>query len=219
MHIITVHKSGGWCKPEDVQKIYSACVNAFGSDNFQFTCLTDIPIYNIKCVALIYNFPGWWSKLELFRPNLLKGPTLFMDLDTIPIKDTLLDSLSYLDDNILWGLSDFYHPKTFASGLMYWNPDVIDLSFLCDERALSSSDKKGGDQTFISKLCIRHKQSFDYMNEYVCGIHSYKKDLIKEANGNLLPNTQIVCFHGLPRPSHVARDREWIQQSWKQKGT
>jgi len=51
---------------------------------YKFYCLTndmsaDVPAEKIQ---LLNNWPGWWSKVELFRPDLPPGRTLYMDLDS-----------------------------------------------------------------------------------------------------------------------------------------
>ena len=56
---------------------------------FRFYCLTndmnaDIPAEKIE---LLHNWPGWWSKIELFRPDLPCGRTLYLDLDTHIVND------------------------------------------------------------------------------------------------------------------------------------
>lgn len=52
----------------------------------RFVCLTntDVPCEKIP---LVNNWPGYWSKLELFRPDLFEGRVLFMDLDVLVLKD------------------------------------------------------------------------------------------------------------------------------------
>jgi len=51
---------------------------------YKFYCLTndmdaDIPAEKIE---LDYAWPGWWSKMELHRPDLPSGRTLYLDLDS-----------------------------------------------------------------------------------------------------------------------------------------
>src|SRR5690606_1980673 len=43
-------------------------------------CLSDLDVPNR--IPLKYDWPGWWAKMELFRPDL-DGGLLFFDLDTI----------------------------------------------------------------------------------------------------------------------------------------
>lgn len=63
---------------------------------FRFYCLTNDMNANISAekIKLLHNWPGWWSKVELFRPDLPYGRTLYLDLDVVvvdslqPILDT-----------------------------------------------------------------------------------------------------------------------------------
>jgi hypothetical protein len=51
-----------------------------------FICLSDIPVPGVDCIPLEYDWPGWWSKLEVFRPDL-HGDLLFTDLDNVILGD------------------------------------------------------------------------------------------------------------------------------------
>lgn len=67
--------------------------------------LTDITFYPLR-----YNWPGWWSKMEIFSPLLpLNRRILYLDLDIL-IMDDLLYFLRF--------------PADFAIGSMYGHPDV-----------------------------------------------------------------------------------------------
>jgi hypothetical protein len=58
---------------------------------YKFICLTNknFEIKGIECIPLEHNWPGWWSKIELFRPDLPNTRTLYLDLDLVVIKDLL----------------------------------------------------------------------------------------------------------------------------------
>ncbi|MCC7347678.1 MAG: hypothetical protein IT538_09805 [Variibacter sp.] len=49
----------------------------------RFVCLTDDPAVETERIPLVTDWPGYWSKLELYRPGLFGGPVLYVDLDTI----------------------------------------------------------------------------------------------------------------------------------------
>jgi hypothetical protein len=49
----------------------------------RFVCLTDVSILGVETIPLRHNWPGWWSKVELFRPGLFHGPVLYFDLDVM----------------------------------------------------------------------------------------------------------------------------------------
>src|SRR4051812_7051182 len=46
-----------------------------------FTCLSDIPIPDVHVEPLRHNWMQYWSKIEMFRPGLFSGPTLYFDID------------------------------------------------------------------------------------------------------------------------------------------
>jgi hypothetical protein len=50
----------------------------------RFVCLSDLPV-PCERVSLESDWPGWWSKIELFRH--FKGRTLYLDLDTVIVAD------------------------------------------------------------------------------------------------------------------------------------
>jgi hypothetical protein len=59
---------------------------------------------SLDWIPLLYNLPGWWSKLELFRPDLpITGKILYLDLDVF-----LVDSIDEL--------------ATFSDGLTFCPP-------------------------------------------------------------------------------------------------
>ncbi len=72
---------------------------------FNFYCLSNYPFdfsyLPIKRISLKHNWPGWWSKVELHRPDLPKGRTLYLDLDT-HIVDNLQPILDYEGDLVMF---------------------------------------------------------------------------------------------------------------------
>lgn len=69
---------------DDVERLYQT-VSKHIDRPFDFYCLTnsieEFPSY-VKTIPLIYAWPGWWSKMEIHRPDLPPGRTLYMDLDS-----------------------------------------------------------------------------------------------------------------------------------------
>jgi hypothetical protein len=49
----------------------------------RFVCLTDIEDVPCERIPLVAGWPGFYSKIELYRPGLFKGPVLYFDLDTV----------------------------------------------------------------------------------------------------------------------------------------
>jgi hypothetical protein len=73
--------------PRDVDRLLYT-VHKHIDRPYKFYCLTndmkaDVPVEKIP---LRYNWPGWWSKMELHRPDLPEGLTLYLDLDSHVIR-------------------------------------------------------------------------------------------------------------------------------------
>ena len=76
--------------PEHVQAIQRQ-VRRWAPPGTEFLCLSDIPVPGVDVIPLQSDWPGWWAKLELFRPDLT-GDILYTDLDNTivgPIDDIL----------------------------------------------------------------------------------------------------------------------------------
>lgn len=71
---------------------------------FDFYCLTNskekFPEY-VNPIPLIYAWPGWWSKMEIHRPDLPAGRTLYMDLDSHAVR-SLEPILDYPGDLVMF---------------------------------------------------------------------------------------------------------------------
>ncbi|MBU2177558.1 MAG: methyltransferase domain-containing protein, partial [Gammaproteobacteria bacterium] len=86
--VACVLKLGSIFKDEDVlclKNMVARCLQV----KHDFVCLTDsvtLPT-SIISIPLINGWPGWWSKMELFHPNLFcNTPTIYFDLDTVLIR-------------------------------------------------------------------------------------------------------------------------------------
>ena len=54
----------------------------------RFVCLSNVEV-PCERIPLINNWPGYWSKVELFRPNIFKGRVLYLDLDVLVMQNLL----------------------------------------------------------------------------------------------------------------------------------
>jgi len=83
----------------------------------RFVCLSDMDIPNIEVIPLKHNWMMYWSKIELFRPDLFDGQVLYIDIDTM-ITNNIDEIVS--DCQGMTMLTDFY--SSFKnSGLMFWD--------------------------------------------------------------------------------------------------
>lgn len=210
--VACVLKSGGWCTPEYVYSL-QAGVEKYLSREHTFVCLTDKNIAGVECIRFDNEWPGWWSKIELFRKGLFKGPVLYLDLDTVLVSN--FDSLFKCNQAIAM-IDNFYHPEYAGSGVLYWNGD---MSFIYDAFRGSAENvmslyQRWGDQLFIERLlktrgCIKEVPRLHEWAKIV----SYKRD-IRDRGRVIPPGTQIICFHGTPKP-HDSGVLPCVQKYWR----
>lgn len=137
--------------------------------------------------------PGWWAKLSLFEPGRFKGRCLYFDLDTL-IVGSLDDVASY--SGTFAGLSDFYHPRHFASGVMAWD---VDQNGIWDAWVKQNypMEHRMGDGGFIGEQVPgADRLQTLFPGQFV----SYKAHCRK----GIPAEARVVCFHGLPRPHETA---------------
>lgn len=183
---ICVLRSGGEYKPQHVKWLARQVPD--------LVCLTDIDVPGVPCLPLKYGWPGWWSKMELFRPDL-PGDLMYFDLDTVVFRVP--------EANQTTVLQDFYHPELVGSGLMYLvekdRHKVWEDWIKNPEQHMKDNSRwpNHGDQGFIGK----HLNS---ANRWGREVVSYKK----HCRTGVPQKAQVVCFHGKPRP--WAAKENWI---------
>lgn len=195
--ILTVLKSGGDFNAGHVRRLQAQCARF--APNAGFACMSDEWIDGVERIPLVEGWPGWWSKMELFR---VAGPILYMDLDTTIVGD-LEPLLQVVRSRPFIALRDF-NPKARAlgSGLMGWSGNLMDLYCVFKRQAeVAMRDfvtaKRWGDQGWIDEnVGVR-----SYWQELLPGaVVSFKKDV---AGRGVPKAARVVCFHGKPRPWEV----------------
>jgi hypothetical protein len=177
---LCVLRSGGDYKPEHVQRLATMVPD--------LVCLSDVPVDGVPCIPLLHDWPGWWAKLELCRPDI-DGDVFYLDLDTtvyrmprMPDRDTCL--------------TDFGDGAVIGSGLLYlteqtrqamWATFTQDPQF----HMLSHQKWPAGDQGFMLPF-LRDAQRW----QRIAKVYSYKIHCKK----GVPHDAEIVCFHGKPRP-------------------
>ena len=180
----------------------------------RFWCLNDElgPTFSpdrIRDVPLGKNWPGWWSKIELFKPGLFPDgePVLFFDLDTVILRD--VTHLAGAIDTDLVLLRDFYRPtKGWGTGVMGWTAgcfNEIYETFSQDVRTFTR--KFRSDQHFIQYLVPSGLIRF-WQDEFPGHLTSYKVHCLDRVPRD----AHVVCFHGKPRPIDI--DAVWINEAW-----
>lgn len=194
MRVVTVLRSGGEFEASHVTALQDQVLQH--NPLIEFQCLTDIrDIPGVDTLPLMYDWPGRWAKMELFRPDLA-GDFLFMDLDTVVVGE--LDDL--LDVGELTILRDFYRPQGLQSALMFLPEAARNEAWQHwrknPERHMQIARR--GDQGVLEQVWLHTAARFQ--DKAPGRIVSYKADLQGRADETPGPNVRVVCFHGRPRP-------------------
>jgi hypothetical protein len=167
-----------------------------------FTTLPPPPVVNLFVIGMAYDWPGWWAKMEMFRPEIT-GDFLYFDLDTVLVGD-ISDLISI---GKLTLLEDFTVANKLASGVMFipepyrlpiwqeWIADPDGIMARCDgfDTAGLRGDGKFLDENWNGTAAM-------WQRELPGQIVSYK---VNVRNRGVPTDARVVCFHGTPRPWQV----------------
>lgn len=201
LNILCVMRSGGEYHAAHVAAL-SEGVRRHLKLPFRFRCFTDqeaVRSSEIETVALDEGWPGWWSKISMFRPGLFDGPCWYADLDTIivgPLDDLVLGHKFTV-------LRNFWRADRIGSGLMAWDTDLSSIyrKFAQNPDRYMAEYKtpdKWGDQQFI--FDNTPIQPDRWQDKHSGRVVSYKRDIVRLHRGKVPAAASIICYHGLPRP-------------------
>lgn len=197
MKVVCVLKSGGNYNSSHVDRLERQVL--IYNPMADFICLTD---EKVKCesIPLKQNWPGWWSKIELFDPDLNLTDFIYLDLDVAVVGD-----LTPLMQTSFTMCADFIKPEQKNSSVMAWGqaPSEPFLSFKQDPVGFQEKYRrwpKIGDQAMIEDF-VPQINTFNPVH-----VLSYKYGDVK----SFLPaDTAVVAFHGNPKPWHPEVQQEW----------
>jgi len=216
LNIVLVYRTGAKFGMRDVRLLANQLQKHRGSFHLNIFVLTDVVlekthIKNVILLPMKYHWKGWWSKMNLFSPDLeYLRPFLYLDLDTAVINPLSAFLLNDLPSNGVIMLRDFYKPLEPASGVM-WLParnEKICRVWDCWMAGPESHIKKyKGDQRFINSV-IKPDYFFQDITKGIAnfkfGRGKYKKRLNK--------NDVVICFHGEPKIRNAANMVNWVNE-------
>ena len=212
--VLCVLRSGGDFGPEYVHNLIGSLRRNSGEENPEYICLTDMDIKSpyFKTVPLKKDLPGWWSKVEIFRPGITTAKyCVYFDLDTVILKD-VSDLLSAQIPGSFAALLPWNSINRasgdFASGVMRWETALY--PFFYNEYEKNKDRIFAGDQQYFSYMVRKRGYPWSRLQQYFPGIYSYKRNA---RNGTVPRDARIVCFHGKPRPHEV--NHTWIKENWR----
>jgi hypothetical protein len=176
----------------------------------RFVCFSDCDV-TCERIPLIDGDHGFWSKMQLFRPGMLSGPTLFLDLDTV-ICSNLDEMMQRLQDQtfVMWVESD---KNIHSSALMYWQGDHSHLWNLYQSRPLAywqavyRSPPLYGDQAIISEH-VAHTLLTDHCPKEWFHIASRNDEHLD------LSAVKMLMFRKVSQKPSTMGHHSLVQQHW-----
>ena len=195
LQVVCVLKTGGDYDAHHVDILRAHCTKFLPPH--RFICISDNKSVPDR-TRFIHNWPGWWSKMEIFGPRVPDAPTLYIDLDTVIVAncDDLIASVTGLPFVILRDvIRGTKNPKAMQSSVMFWSsrPAGVYEKFLASPEQHMLNYR--GDQDFLETVIPPSICS--YWQDYSDGLSSFKVDV---QHRGLLPKDRMVIFHGRPRP-------------------
>ena len=217
LEVVCVYKTGGDYDASYVYKLRNMASRAFGDVPYRFTCLTDDKGLALgqgdRVIPFEKEWPGWWSKVELFRKDLFDEKSLvaYFDLDTVLVGG--LDMFGAHCNGEFRMLEGFRLKDRRGSGVMMWRGDrsyVYDDAVKRREQILSVPS--AWDQKHIRSVVERETgQPVSLVQDVwkVASLKNHCRGIKRYPKG-----TQVICFHGNPRP-HELPYTGWLKELWR----
>lgn len=209
--VMCVLRSSLEYNPKWVEKLQRA-VDRHMTVPHTFACLSDTEV-PCERIPMAHDWPGWWAKIELFRPGVICGPTLYLDLDTVIVGN--IDSLASFDDEfaIMRNLNNPHMPGSAVMWFKSGAPREVYDRFRANPAAMMAEYGKAnggsyiGDQAFIWDTLHRKTP---YLSDKVPGlIRSYRR----HCAAGVPAGCSVVAFGGMKKPSTVSD--VWVQEAWR----
>ena len=184
---------------------------------FNFLPLSD-GVHDFNHHTFKGNLQGYWNKIELFRPGVYTGPTLFIDADNLIIGDLtpMIEALKGHKFVMYKSRTTDWHPTpTPSSCVMYWEDDVSYIWDLWNSKSpeywykeyrKNGGTGRKGDQGFIRE----HARNLELIHD----IYPQTYDMIKFVEGPQpdLSGVSMLVFAGKTKPNNT--DWEVIKREW-----
>lgn len=170
----------------------------------RFRVITDHEIPGVETIHT--TLPGWWAKLDFFRPGLFEGPCVSLDLDV-----TVVGDIADLQRTEFTAARETRRQNKMNSSVMAWEPTPRTNNIwtpdppISDRKKNTECGKFWGDQSYIaSKL----PEYFLFGDEVLM----YKKHI---QDGVLPDEAKVVFFNTEPKPHRPeALVHRWNARTW-----
>ena len=188
--VACVLRSGGEYGPKDVNRLRDGVAEYL--PGARFVCLVDMALLNVEYAYLHHDWPGWWAKIELFRPGLFSGRVLYIDLDTAVVGP--LHDIAAVDAPFV-ALADFNEPRRLQSSVLAWDAGVgeaIYRDFVPQADAIMATPSWSDQHWMDAVLRGKYARWQDVVPGQVVSWKRHCRDGVP--NG-----ARLVCFHGRPK--------------------
>lgn len=212
--VACVWKQGGaYRTPEYVERLARAVARHLDQPH-RFVCLTDYggEVDGAEVIPLLHGWPGFWSKIELYRPGLFTGPVLYLDLDTI-ICGPLDDIVS--TPGPVAATWDLQHGWLNSSCLL-WRVDLSCVygAMCADPDGIMARYERGdlwGDQGLLQHTLSRAGIPWVWMQEAYPDAVWWHPNAFRHQPPP--PGVSIALWYGEPKPHEVRS--AWLDQHWR----
>ena len=176
----------------------------------RFVCLSNVEVAGIDVIPLAHNWPGWWSKIELFRDHGVGGRWLYLDLDVL-----ITGSLNELVGHpaplvltpphpVLMGRPEERPPRgvtyRYQSSCIAWSPPAGRAIY--EKFNPHVMDQVAGDQDWIAKVDDTYP-TFD--------VSMFRK--LRQCTDGPPPGVRVVL--SMPwKNDEAAKKFPWVQKCW-----
>ena len=175
----------------------------------RFVCLSDcaVPCERIELEDV---GKGFWSKIQLFKPNLFTGPVLYLDLDTVICSsiDAIVDCIK--DQSfVMWYEAD---KQIHSSAFMWWQGDHSHLWNLYQQSPQHWANTYRhpplyGDQALISEH-VKHTLLTDH-----CPNEWFQIASRRDVSG--FDNIKLLMFRKTSQKPSTMLDHPLVQAYWR----
>jgi hypothetical protein len=196
-------------------------------EDYRFVCLTNVPNEfdgSVETITLKHNWPGWWSKLELFRPGVFEeGDRVFyLDLDSVIVRDlmpffdfkadiAIMRSLDAKRYGTQWWFRGEQTIVRYGSTAIVWTvPFGREFYEKFNYTQFVERKKLRGDQDWMA-LCNPNLEMFD--TRWIMKLRNLKNrhTLLEEDVKIVLPMAPGMRLKNIT----AAETYSWIAEAWK----
>ena len=174
-----------------------------------FACLTNVEGIE-GGVPLKHDWPGWWSKIELFRPDLpIEGRIVYFDLDTLLLPG--VDAIANCQEELTFMPPSYTLIGTHPSG----GPGIVDYY----NSSVISFDKGSGSEIYteFSEKAMRiYRGDQDWIGAINPTFHTMPPKWFRKLKNCMSgPPKGVKVVLCMPWKNDIAAKRlSWVESLW-----